>query len=484
MRRAWLTVIVAGAFACGSSYSAADSIPPPPTGPDASDLDASAPSVSTPDAEVPVIPPVSVDGPCDAAETPIDQGIFVSHARGKDDNAGSAVSPVATLGRALLLAKGSGHREIYVAAGTYEEPAALLVQTSDLRISGAWKEDPLRWTRDCSPGRRAKTVVYVAGSPALGDAFPASTAGKIFVEGLSVATVSKTSTAASSYVLFLKGSGPDWELSDVTLVADRGRDGVPGANAPTTPGACAPCGSGVSGKPGSAGAAVAPSFTSEGFVLGDGTRGASGTAGEPGKPPGPAPTVQGFAGGCSDKTEPNCGSKTPLELVTGKAGTCGCGGAGGAGGGGGGGGGGSIAIFASGTRRVHAVYTHMKSVGGGDGRKGTAGGAGVAGTAGAAGASIQYDARRCQGQAGGGSNQKCVADSAPNQTLAGGPAGGPGGMGGAGGAGGPGAGGAAYGIVTLGATVDIGEAIVFEVGPGGQAAPGAAPGPKGERLDL
>lgn len=478
-RRLLIGIVVgasASAFACGSSYAGDDVTAPAPapaeTSPDAS---------TTPTTDVPPIPQVSVDGPCEV-ETPSEDGVFVSKTRGADENAGTAVSPVATLGRALALATGDAHREIYVAQGIYEEPSALVVQARDLRVSGGWKEDPVRWTRDCSPGRRMKTVLYVAASPALSDAFSEGGAsGKVALEALSLATVSKMSASASAYALFLKGEGPEWNLSDVTLVADRGLDGATAPPAPGPAGPCLPCAAGAAGGVGGEGGPVAPAFTPDGFVPGDGKTGAPGGAGGAGKAPGAPPTVQAFDGGCGQKTKPMCQSQTPRKTVTGNAGKCGCGGAGGAGGGGGKGGGASVALFVSGTRQVRAQYTYLKATGGGDGAPGGAGAPGAGGTAGAGGAAKTYDARHCENQPNA---DKCTASEASIKTLAGATAGGPGGAGGAGGHGGPGAGGASVGLVRLGAAVELGEAVTFEVGPAGKAAPGAESGPAAERLDL
>lgn len=469
------------AAACGSSYE--DSEVPAPA-PSSSSSSGGGDATTSP--TLPVIPAASNDGPCDGAEVPVADGIFVSKARGNDENAGSAVSPVTSVARALALAKGDPHREIYLAQGTYEEVAALVVATRDLRVSGGWREDPLRWTRDCAPGRRMKTIVYVSGTPALGDAFVAGSggAGKVVLDGLSLATVSRISTTLAAIAIHLKGEGPAWELTDVTLVADRGRNGVTPATPNGAVGPCLPCSTGTTGAGGKVGGATAPTFTPDGFVPGDGAAGTAGTPGAPGTAPPAAPTALAFAGGCATVKEPSCPSKTPHKTVSSGAGTCGCGGGAGAGGPGGEGGGASIALYVSGTRQVRASFTYMKTMGGGDGAPGAPGGGGAPGTTGTAGAPLTYDARQCANVAGGTSTDACVNGAAASKTLAGGPGGGPGGAGGGGGAGGPGAGGASVGLVRIGATVDLGAAISFEIGPAGKGAEGAEAGQKAERLDL
>ncbi|HVJ94607.1 MAG TPA: DUF1565 domain-containing protein, partial [Labilithrix sp.] len=361
--------------------------------------DASDPVLADADAGENVLPEAGVDGPCDTAEVPDSEGVFVSRLQGDDESAGTQQSPVKTISRALGLADEGQRRNVYIAEGQYEEATTLVVRTAvPLRMSGAWQNKGGQWTRNCETGRRLRTAIYVSSSPALTDEPKLIAGNTVTLEGLTV-VAKKSASAASPIALYLNDEGSDWMLTDAALVADHGRDGAsaPAVVANATPaGACTVCGDGSTGAPGVAmSGKVTPAFSPDGFVIGRGGDGEAGKPGEPGTAGGPAQSDGKYNTTCPTKTPPDCYLKAPQIPVSSGEGKCGCGGQGGQGGQGGEGGGASVALYVSGNRKVTAAYTQMKTVGGGNGGKGANGAAGQPGGEGVAGDSVTYNPRTC-----------------------------------------------------------------------------------------
>lgn len=469
------------------------------------------------------------DSNCDGIDGDISVAIFVDHATGNDNNAGTMSTPLKTVNEALsrLRTSSSALHHIYVSKGDYNESLELVAGVS---IFGGY-DAAAGWTRN------AGNVVRIAG------AYKNSTNDVIAIRGSSIGMVSSRRTilqnisvesanatdarsgtyaGASSYaihcadcsalsvigVIARAGGGaaarlaaatqPMTPLTEAQLNACKGADGERQDHG-TRPGGdggpalfCAPGrgggNGGASGRNGSGQTGVAGRVANQGGGSpggggaqrqrgGDGQPGAPGQNGDPGAGGSNAGVVDG-------------------DFWRGADGGAGAQGLNGHGGGGGGGGGGRTRTAAS-------------NRGGGSGGGGGAGGCGAHGGngGGAGGASIAIALVRSQGAevvrttmrtvgGGDGSVGRSGADGLPGcsrglgkegyKDAGDGGHGGNGGAGGDGGSGGGGAGGPSLGLMTVGGqVVPVGPSYNLEpAGLGASGPTSAATGADGRRENV
>ena len=413
------------------------------------------------------------DGPvtCPSGHEPKDDpscvsdalGIFVTPT-GNDSNPGTKESPVATVTKALALAKSGGEGFVFVCEGSYTESVDVAqtisifggFQCSDWSYSG---------TQPKFTGAKPDYVFHLSGADdtVMGDLeldapdAPANTGESsigAFVANSQNVTFERMTIHAGKGSGGIAGVTTNYTFPDAGALAGNSATGIDGGieNSQNCPGgdttvggaggygngttgedgkpaldgglggqlaACNSGGGGGDGSPASkgvdgAGAATLGGLDASGWQPQAGQQGAHGTAG------------QGGGGG--------------LGITNGGGGGGGAGGCGGAGGAAGSGGGGSIAIIA-----VSSVVTCQS-----DDLLASAagpGGIGAVGQTGAAG-----------GSHGNGFGTGC--------------SGGNGGAGGSGGAGGGGAGGVSVGVLSKGGTINIDSATQSNITPGTAGAKG------------
>jgi hypothetical protein len=378
---------------------------------------------------------------------------------------------------------------VYIAHGTYDEPATLDVQSEQaIVIDGGWSAEAALWRRDCSTTGRGQTFIR-SGAPVAVDVARAPegiTFAHLTVRTKVCATGASDQIGETCIGLRVAGEPMQVVLDDVAVIAEAGGAGGP-ASIPSASGNsdCDGLNDCVEGDPatgsvGNDGAAAkaAGTFDAGGnyvTTMGEpgepGGGGDNGTAGEPG---------QSVA--CASQTCVNgqdyYNSLCPWSglTLTGNPGSCGCGGLGGGGGVAGKSGGASVALLAIGPAVTISLRgSALSSSAGGDGSSGSSGGDGGPGTAGASGSSGGYCATGCQACSPGvpSSPPCCIND----QTASGGAAGGDGAPGGNGGRGGGGAGGPSHAVVLVAsAVVDKDASTKLVVAGGGLGADGAADG--------
>lgn len=415
-------------------------------------------------------------------------GVFASPAGSDTAGDGSMDLPVLTIARALEVAAATGQATIYLSQGTYPEAVRFLSRHSGIFIEGGWASTGSAWTKDCSADSRRKTLI---ASPDAVGVRVEQLAQRSGLRSLSVATKAAGTTAANSagescYGVVVSGSNTLFSLEDVAIKAGHGGGG--GEATAAVPGSKAACGDPVGGCANGASGSVGPngnealagSFSTAGYVPGDGQPGTPGGSGKNGTIGTPGQSASCYlTEGCScNASTTNCSATGTRASKPAGHGACGCGGDGGNAGAAGRGGGASVGVFASGTGVVVSVTS--SSIAAGNGGAGSAGGGGVAGTSGRAGTK-GADAT-CPGDCVKGGSICADGCSQPSTTLAGGLAGGPGGNGAAGGRGGGGAGGPSYAVAGLGGAsviVSGGSLVPGAGGPGGGMAPA---GTAGERF--
>ncbi len=453
-----------------------------------------------------------VDANCDGIDGEVNNGIFVSPA-GNDSNVGTRAAPKQTLAAAVTAMVTGGKRDLYLAAGTYQGPLALL-GISGANIAGAY--NPTTW-------RRALTnqVLVQGGAKAL----EIEAANNVLVQAIrfegGVGTPSayggwvKESTNVRLESLELRaGNGAAGSAGMQGTPGSPGQPGSPGGEGCandqnlTLPGVgCAivlgrcrqpaagsggssPCGFpggnggtptySVGSGPGSAGSAAPNGSGAAGVGVGgsigqgmppNAANGGTGSTGTDGNNGAGATTAGGFSMSGFNVASGGTGTSGTNGRGGGGGGggcgdqfnffgyTCQSFGSGGGGGGGGGcagagglggqGGGASVGLFIF---NSSVTAQGLVAVGGNGGAGGAGGNGGPLGTGGTGGAS-PYGGNK-QGQA-------CI-----------GGVGGRGGNGGTGGHGGGGSGGSSYGLVKNGASTwnpVSGTSLMF--GTPGQAGP-------------
>ncbi len=417
------------------------------------------------------------DTNCDGIDGDKASAIFVAPS-GNDANDGSFGHPMATVAAAVVAGL-AAHRDVYVAAGTYDGKVSILGTTGDIGIYGGY--DPATWSRSA-----ANVTMLQAPNQVVTVAVPGIVLQLLTVKGIFGGTTSYGVRAWN------KGA---FALSRVIVEPAVGGGGATGANATQTPPAAAPNGKQGVGNPNCDPNALSGTFNpgakggeAAGLLSGgtggdwfkpypfSGTNGQSdpehpgvgggiggemywpGGLGSPGLPG--APGLPGL-----DSLNRAALIYAPMPGSDGGNGTRGAGGGGGgmgadtcipgsgggaggrlgAGGKGGSGGGGSIGVFVG--EGAHALIVDGSVIRSADGGKGGSGGLGQPGGAGGEGGEPGID----------------IYDNGEWP----GTSGGHGGKGGAGGQGGGGAGGASVGVLAIDARAVVGADTAITVGKGG-----------------
>lgn len=464
-----------------------------------------------------------VDANCDGIDGELTNGIFVSP-NGVDTNSGlTRAAPKRSLNSAVVALATSGKRDLYVAAGTYDEPLELLGISG---VNAAGQYDPATWRRAMT-----NTTTVRTGNPAL----KLDAVNNVLVQGFRFEGGAGAGSTPSAYGAWVSES-QGVKLEGLFVQAGRGADGAPGVGG----------GVGTTGGTGGTGAAgcVAETRPFSGSIdaqlicailEGDCNRPNAGTGGTsacgyPGGPGGqpshfdfdimpvpagqsgnPAPNGTGTGGtGVPHLTTPQPGSQYyGLDGASGAVGSNGAGattsvmfgangyvlrngsngaigGHGRGGGGGGGGAGGQEPIIHPSLASCEA----FGSGGGGGGGGGCGGGFGFGGIGGGASIALflynsNVTATAVNARSGNGGNGGAGGDgggggpggpgggsntSGDQGDATRGGGGGKGGDGGRGGHGGGGAGGSVYGLVKNGATTwSPGTGVSFMLGTGGSA---------------
>jgi hypothetical protein len=430
-----------------------------------------------------------VDSNCDGIDGDKAAAIFVAPG-GSDANDGSFGHPMATVAAAVIAGL-AAHRDVYVAAGTYDGKVSILGETGHIGIYGGY--DPATWARS------AANVTTLEGPH---EAVTVAVPGIV----LQLLTTKATTQAATSYGVRTWMHG-EVALSRVTVEPAPGGNGSNGANAPQIAPAAAPNGKKAVGdpncdpqelegtfNPGAKGGEASgllsggqggdwwkpypfsglngqsdPEHPSVGGGIGGemywpGGLGSDGLPGAPGLPgldrlnigtiifaamhgtDGGSGT-RGAGGGGGGMSENTC--------MPGSGG--GAGGRPGTGGEGGSGGGGSIGVFVG--EGAHAILLDGTVVHAADGGKGGNGGLGQPGGAG--------------GQGGPAGDEIYGPEWGP------GTSGGKGGNGGNGGQGGGGAGGASVGVLAVNGRAVVKPDVTITVGKGGYGGQGGHTGWQG-----
>lgn len=421
-------------------------------------------------------------GPCSPTELPPPSAVFASAASGNDGTGdGSALAPVKTIAKAVLLAKAKAAATIVLDQGTYAEAVLLQDLDSGLVIQGGWKRTAAVWSRVCDADARTLTLVQ---SPAAVGVFVMNAKKRSGLEHLMITTRAVADPGQSHFGVVVRGQSLFF-LNDVAIYASKGGDGA--ATPATTPAASPSCdvvagctAIGLVGGPGAAGSVgVAGTFFLDGFDPGNGGNGGPGGNGSNGIPggAGASSAVDECHWGCSGSAGCDAGKKTTVVGGTGK---CGCGGVGGPGGKGGKGGAASVGVFVHGSLAVVDVTSSkILASDGGNGQSGAAGASPSTPTKGAKG-----DAKDCFNSGCTGDISACYYVGSP-KSIGGGYAGGDGRAAGKGGDGGGGAGGPSHAIVTLvGATATVDAATKLGFGKGGTGGSGAKDGAAAARFSF
>ncbi len=433
-----------------------------------------------------------VDANCDGIDGEVMRGIFVS-TTGADSNPGTKAMPKQTLAAAVTALVTSGKRDLYLSAGTYTGPLALL-GVSGVNVAGAYH--PMTWQRALT-----NQVNVNGGAKAL----EIEGASNVLVQALRFQGGLGAPTAYGGWVK----ESQNVRLESLELRAGNGANGQDGADgSPGTPGdpggpgrqgcsrditgiggACllafgfcsnpsagtggaSGCGfpGGNGGSP-TFGPSAPPGTVGSNAPMGTGT-GGQGVGGQIGRGPGPN-TSNGTVGAPGTSGTNGAGATTAggfsMNGFAGSSGSPGTAGTPGKGGGGGGGGcGGQMVLDASNTCNAYGS-------GGGGGGGGGCGGArgegglpggasiglflfnanvsaqGVVAVAGNGGAGGRGGQGGALGMGGGGGASPYGGNTPFSGTGQGnacvGGVGGAGGSGGAGGHGGGGSGGSVYGLV-------------------------------------
>jgi hypothetical protein len=430
-----------------------------------------------------------VDSNCDGIDGDKAAAIFVAPG-GSDANDGSFGHPMATVAAAVVAGL-AAHKDVYVAAGTYDGKVSILGSTGGIGIYGGY--DPGTWTRSA-----ANVTTLQAPHQVVTVAVPG-----IVLQMLTIKGIYEGST---SYGIRAWNHG-GFALSRVTVEPAPGGNGSDGANAPQSPPAAAPNGKQGVGNPNCDPEEFAGTFNpgakggEAAGLLSGGTGGDwfkpypySGTNGQ-GDPENPSvgggiggemywpgglgspglPGAPGLPG--LDKLNVAALIYAPQSGTDGGNGTRGAGGGGGgmsentctpgsgggaggrpgSGGKGGSGGGGSIGVFVG--EGAHALVLDGTVIHAGDGGKGGNGGLGQPGGNG--------------GEGGPPGAEIYGSEWGP------GTSGGNGGKGGNGGQGGGGAGGASVGVLAIDARAVVNPDTTITVGKGGFGGQGGHTGWQG-----
>ncbi len=430
-----------------------------------------------------------VDSNCDGIDGDKAAAIFVAPG-GNDANDGSFGHPMATVAAAAVAGL-AAHKDVYVAAGTYDGKVSILGGTGGIGIYGGY--DQATWARSA-----ANVTTLEAPNQVVTVAVPGIVLQMLTIKGIFGGT--------TSYGVRAWNQG-EFALSRVTVEPAAGGNGANGANASQAPPAAAPNGKQAVGSPncdpqelegtfnpGAKGGEAAGLLS--GGTGGDwfkpypfsGTNGQSdpenpsvgggiggemywpGGLGSPGLPGAPglpgldslnraaliyAPMPGTDGGGGTRGAGGGGGGMSENTCMPGSGG--GAGGRPGAGGKGGSGGGGSIGVYVG--EGAHALVLDGTVIHAADGGKGGNGGLGQPGGAG--------------GEGGPPGPEIYGSEWGP------GTSGGNGGKGGDGGQGGGGAGGASVGVLAIDARATVAPDATITVGKGGYGGQGGHVGWQG-----
>jgi hypothetical protein len=438
--------------------------------------------------------PDGVDQNCDGIDGDMANAIFVAKA-GNDANLGGWNTPVATIPRALLLAKEGAKRDIYVATGVYTGSLDLVAGIS---IYGGYKPDFSEHDPVSYQSAIVGTVPASGANAAVrcdGIQYAAKSDDPTRVDGFTIIGADAKTLGSSAYGVWANGCDSRFQLTGSQIQAGDGAAGIPG-------------GSGQNGASGSLGIAgtVAHDVGHEGcgaddFAIG----GAGGTtvacAGN---------NASGGAGGTAvcpvfdeDNPTPQCPAQPYLQKTSPQEP-----GAMGAGPGGGSGGASGADSYIDSNKGIatqcmngnggcnlcHVPVMPRDGVDGQDGLLGDNGSAGVggagatgsvvngvwvAGSGGSGGEGLPGSGGGGGGAAGGVEVHDCAGTSAKYTDIGGsGGGGGSGGCGGSGGLGGGGGGGSFAIFIVPAASEDL-PFIQFNTLSSGNGGAGAAGGPAG-----
>ncbi|HEY7255430.1 MAG TPA: hypothetical protein VH476_02000 [Solirubrobacterales bacterium] len=430
-----------------------------------------------------------VDSNCDGIDGDKAGAIFVAPG-GSDANDGSFGHPMATVAAAVVAGL-AAHKDVYVAAGTYDGKVSIIGEAGQIGVYGGY--DPATWARS------AANVTTLQGPH---EAVTIAVPGIV----LQLLTLRATTPASTSYGVRMWNHG-EAALSRDTVEPAAGGNGSDGASAPLTQPVPAPNGKQGVGNPNCNPGKLSGTFNpgakggeAAGLLSGgaggdwfkpypfSGTNGQSdpehptvgggiggemywpGGLGSPGLPGAPGlpgldrlnvgtiiyAAMSGTAGGSGTRgAGGGGGGMSENTCMPGSGG--GAGGRPGAGGYGGSGGGGSIGIFVG--EGAHAILLDGTVVHAADGGKGGNGGLGQPGGAG--------------GEGGLPGAEIYGSEWGP------GTSGGNGGNGGNGGQGGGGAGGASLGVLAVNGRAVVEPDVTITVGEGGYGGQGGHDGWQG-----
>ncbi len=351
-------------------------------------------------------------GGCSARAVDDAKGIYVSINGADSPTCGARTAPCQTIQSGVNQAKLLGRSTVYIARGTFKESVTM---APGVTLEGGWDTLSAQWVPIC--GSDEISAVKIVMPDAESKVITADFKGATGLRLLSV--LGKATVAPGESVYGVLAHDATVTLDSVVVNvgdAGAGSDADAGATGASGGVKCAES-TGAAGKAAKDGTgAPAGTFGANGYVLSDGTAGASdgGT---------------GTAGACN--ITPSCFTVCNTCTKDCVKDLAGCGGGPGSGGGGGTGGGSSIAVYG-----WNATFTLVGgSYTAGNGGNGGNGGAGGPGGTGGAGSNEQELCLSSCDQNG------CA--SVGDQTLA---AGNTGGAGGPGGAGGGGAGGFSYAV--------------------------------------
>ncbi len=172
-----------------------------------------------------------VDSNCDGIDGDKAAAIFVAPG-GSDANDGSFGHPMATVAAAAVAGL-AAHKDVYVAAGTYDGKVSILGGTGGIGIYGGY--DPATWARSA-----ANVTTLEAPNQVVTVAVPGIVLQMLTIKGIFGGT--------TSYGVRAWNQG-GFALSRVTVEPAAGGNGANGANAPQSPPAAAPNGKQAVGSP-------------------------------------------------------------------------------------------------------------------------------------------------------------------------------------------------------------------------------------------
>ncbi len=168
-----------------------------------------------------------VDENCDGVDGEQDNAIFVV-TRGDDTAPGTLTAPKQTISAGIVAAAAAGLRDVYVAAGVYQEQVELV---ADIGVYGGFSAD----FRTRSPAAYMTTVLSpppAAGLPGAVNCIDVSGAalGSTVFDGFGVYPVNETAVSTSSYGIYLRNCDGSVRLTNNRILGGTGGDGSRGGD--------------------------------------------------------------------------------------------------------------------------------------------------------------------------------------------------------------------------------------------------------------